>query len=156
MIVFTGVGSFLSDRLSLTRKTILLAIPVAIVAMLAIAAAFRQPGLNQAARQSLAGRTALVLAFTMPVSLLLGFCFPVGMRLVGQHSATTTAWMWGINGACGVLSSVLAVAVSMSIGIDANLIFAGGLYLLLIVPMRNLLRGAAHLPGAASLEPLKD
>ena len=86
------------------------------------------------------GRTLVVLAFTGPVSLLLGACFPVGMRLVGRLSDSATAWMWGVNGACGVIASVVAVAVSMWVGIDTNLLIAAGFYGALSVPMIALLR----------------
>jgi hypothetical protein len=53
------------------------------------------------------------------------------MRLVGRLSGDATAWMWGVNGACGVLASILAVAMSMWLGIDTSLAVAAGLYLLL-------------------------
>jgi hypothetical protein len=46
--------------------------------------------------------------------------------------------MWGVNGACGVMASVLAVMLSMWISIDAGLVLAGVLYLLLALPMRRL------------------
>lgn len=140
MIVFTGVGSFLSDRMPLGRTRIALLIPIAIAAALLVTATVMQPALDQTVRRGLLGRTSLVLAFTVPISILLGFCFPIGIRLVGQHSSRTTAWMWGINGACGVLASVLAVAVSMSIGIDVNFLLAAGLYALLIIPLYSLTR----------------
>jgi hypothetical protein len=49
--------------------------------------------------------------------------------------------MWGINGACGVLASVTAVAVSMWFGINTNLWAAAGFYLLLIWPLRAMAAG---------------
>jgi hypothetical protein len=57
------------------------------------------------------------------------------MRLVGRHSDEATAWMWGINGACGVLASIAAVGISMWIAIDANLVVAGVLYAMLVIPI---------------------
>jgi hypothetical protein len=71
---------------------------------------------------------------------LLGGCFPIGMRLVGRLSDSATAWMWGVNGACGVIASVVAVAVSMWVGIDTNLFVAAALYAVLSVPMIVLTR----------------
>jgi hypothetical protein len=82
----------------------------------------------------------VVLAFTAPLSLLLGGCFPIGMRLVGRLSDSATAWMWGVNGACGVIASVVAVAVSMWIGIDTNLLAAAVLYGTLTLPLLALSR----------------
>jgi hypothetical protein len=64
------------------------------------------------------------------------------MRLVGQQSDRVTAWMWGVNGAAGVMASILAVMVSMWLGIHANLLIAGLLYVLLLVPLRSLAASA--------------
>jgi hypothetical protein len=62
------------------------------------------------------------------------------MRLVGRHSEEATAWMWGVNGACGVLAAIAAVAISMWAGIDVNLMLAAGLYATLWIPMTVLAR----------------
>jgi hypothetical protein len=135
MILFTGIGSFLSDRLKLRTRASLLWLPLAIAASLVTVVLLLDPVIRASARLELPGRTLVVLAFTAPVALLLGGCFPIGMRLVGRLSDSATAWMWGVNGACGVIASVIAVAVSMWIGIDTNLLAAAVLYALLTVPL---------------------
>lgn len=137
MILFAGLGSMLSDRIWLDRRGHL-AIPFAIAGVLVVEVLLLGPAFRVGAPLELFGRTMIVLAFMAPLSALLGLCFPIGMRLVGRHSDEATAWMWGINGACGVLASILAVAVSMWIAIDANLMLAAGCYLLLVLPMRAL------------------
>jgi len=88
-------------------------------------------------------RAAAVVAFVAPLATLLGFCFPIGMRLVGALSPEATAWMWGVNGACGVLASIAAVLVSVSAGISTNLLLAAALYALLALPAHALARRAA-------------
>ena len=75
--------------------------------------------------------------------VLAGFCFPIGMSLVGRMSSHATAWMWGVNGACSVLASIAAVAISMWMGIHMNLVIAGVLYILLVLPARALAAGSA-------------
>ena len=52
-----------------------------------------------------------------PLGFLLGFAFPTGMRLVEAVDEEPTPWFWGINGAAGMLASVLAVMLSMGMGI---------------------------------------
>jgi len=47
-------------------------------------------------------------------------------------------WMWGVSGAAGVLSSVLAVALSMWVGIQVSLFVAVACYAGLIIPARVL------------------
>jgi hypothetical protein len=74
------------------------------------------------------------------------------MMLVGRLSPDATAWMWGVNGAAGVLASIVAVAVSMWLGIHVNLLAAGLLYILLPLPAHMLERKAyGHVPGDQAL-----
>ena len=141
MILFTGIGSFLSDRLRIERGYRLLWLPAAIAASLVGIVLLVDPAIRSSAALDLTGRTLVVLVFTAPISLLLGGCFPIGMRLVGRVSDSATAWMWGVNGACGVIASVVAVAVSMWVGIDTNLLLAAVLYAALAIPMVVLARG---------------
>ena len=88
-----------------------------------------------------------------PVSLLLGLCFPIGMRLVRRISEDATPWMWGVNGACGVLGAVLAVGVSIWGGIQLNLWIATALYalLVLVAPLLRVLVARATEPAPAAL-----
>lgn len=140
MILFTGLGSFVSDRIDAGPRARVRWLPGGIAGVVALLALALGPATQAAAGAGLAGRTIVVLAFTAPLSMLLGCCFPIGMRLVGRLSAPATAWMWGVNGACGVMASIVAVAVSMWMGIGVNLAFAAGCYLLLTLPMRALTR----------------
>ena len=140
MILCTGIGSFVSDRIALGGRARLMWLPLAIAGLVALLGVALDPAMRAAAGANLAGRTAVVLAFTAPLSLLLGCCFPIGMRLVGRLSAPATAWMWGVNGACGVMASIVAVAVSMWLGIGVNLAIAAACYLLLALPLRALAR----------------
>jgi hypothetical protein len=53
--------------------------------------------------------------------------------------------MWGVNGACGVLGSIVAVGISMWVGIQVNLIAAAVLYGSLLLTLGML--QAAHKSG---------
>jgi hypothetical protein len=63
---------------------------------------------------------------------------------LNREASALTPWMWGINGACGVLASVTAVAISMWFGINTNLWAAAAFYLILTWPLRAM---AAGLPA---------
>jgi hypothetical protein len=69
------------------------------------------------------------------VGVLLGSFFPLGLRLLEERSLLIQAWMWGLNGAFGVLGSVAAVILSMTLGIEGCLLLASGCYLLLVLPI---------------------
>jgi hypothetical protein len=55
------------------------------------------------------------------------------MRLIDAADAKpATPWLWGINGAAGVLAAGLAVACSIAFSIDATIRVGAVCYLLLI------------------------
>ena len=143
MILAAGAGSFVSDRIpadgSRARR-----IPIAIAVLTAMVIALLQPVANATVTYGLFARSLVVVLFVAPIAFLLGFCFPIGMRLVGRSSSEAAAWMWGINGATGVLGSIVAVAISMWIGTYASLIVAGLLYLFLPVALAGLARHSRH------------
>jgi hypothetical protein len=140
MILAAGAGSVLSERLDPARSRLVFRLPLAIAAMMLIELALLQPIVDATIAWPLSGRSAVVAALLVPVAIGLGCCFPIGIRLLGRHSDRVTAWMWGVNGACGVLASIVAVMVSMWIGIWANLIIAAALYAAVSVMMRKLAR----------------
>ncbi len=146
MILFAGFGSLLSDRLErLTRWSI--GVPLAIAALTLILSVSLQPLLDAVIGLPLAGRVLIVMVTTAPLSLLLGFCFPIGMRLVGELSPEATAWMWGVNGASGVLASIVAVAISMWTGIHSNFAIAAVCYLALALLSARLCRRVGPAAG---------
>ena len=75
-----------------------------------------------------------MVAVVSLVAMPLGLCFPIGLRIVRRISGDATPWLWGVNGAAGVLASVSAVAVSMWSGISTSLYIAAGAYALLVIP----------------------
>jgi fumarate reductase subunit D len=120
------------------RSRRLVRVPLSIALLVLLEMMLLQPAMDLTVGWGLAGRTTVVALFVAPVAFLLGYCFPIGLRLTGRHSDRVTAWMWGVNGACGVMASIVAVMVSMWLGIHANLLIAAALYALLAVPMRRL------------------
>jgi hypothetical protein len=128
MILCAGLGSFASERLDLGRP-LFTRVPLAAGLLALVEAALLQSVVAATVGRPFAARVTVVAMFIAPLAFLMGMCFPIGMRLLGRHSDRVTAWMWGVNGACGVMGSILAVMTSMWIGIDAGLAIAGVLYL---------------------------
>jgi hypothetical protein len=134
MILATGIGSLLSDRLPIERSPrLLLLVPLGIAALIAALLLATQPVIDHTIRLGLMARCGIVIAMVAPVAMGLGFCFPIGMRLVTRMSESALPWMWGVNGACGVFAAVSAVAISRWWGIHANFLLALGLYASLAV-----------------------
>ena len=140
LILSTGLGSLASDRLQPATPRGLVIWSLVVGAYL-LSLQQVLPGLfEETTAQALNVRIAISLAAVMPAGFLLGFAFPVGMRLVEAVDREPAPWFWGINGACGVLASVLAVMLSMTWGIGLTMLAAALCYLALI-PAALTLRG---------------
>jgi hypothetical protein len=114
LILSSGMGSLASERLPLSRRSRIIAWGVIVGGYFI----FTQWGLTHlleaTTAQPLQMRILIALAVIMPVGFLMGFAFPTGMSLVEKIDAEPAPWFWGINGATGVLASILAVMVSMA------------------------------------------
>jgi hypothetical protein len=138
MILAAGAGSVASDRVAISPWRRLIALPLTIGGVVLLETFLLRPVIESTVAWTLPGRTVVVALFVAPLAFAMGFCFPVGLRLVARRAPALNAWMWGINGACGVMASIFAVMVSMWVGIEVNLMIAAALYLLLLWPMRTL------------------
>jgi hypothetical protein len=132
LILASGLGSLTSDRLKLNSRGKLLAWG-GIVAAYLVVMVWVLPSVFQATTQrERLVRIGVSLVAIMPLGFLLGFAFPTGMRLVSAIDTQPTPWFWGINGATGVLASVLGVMFSMSFGINVTMLISAACYLLVI------------------------
>jgi hypothetical protein len=138
MILSAGLGSVASERIDVDRSRRVFWLPVGIGLAILVETLLLQSAIELTVGWGLIGRTLVVATFVAPIAFAMGFCFPIGLRLLRHHSDTVTAWMWGVNGACGVMASILAVMISMWAGIHTNLLIAAVLYALLALPMRRL------------------
>ena len=68
-------------------------------------------------------RFALSIVLLIPISFLIGFPFPVGMRCMVMSSGQRS-YAWAVNGVSSVLAAVISEYIASSMGIDV-LILAG-------------------------------
>jgi hypothetical protein len=135
IILSTGLGSLLSERLLPTR-------PAGVVIWLSLLTLYTLtlpqwlPAVTHSPLEaaSLLARSALTVAVILPAGLLMGFGFPLGMRLVMCRDEGPTPWFWGVNGAAGVLAAGLAVACSITFSIDTT-VRIGALCYFLLMPI---------------------
>jgi spermidine synthase len=74
-------------------------------------------------------RALIVAALVFPVGFCLGVFVPTALDRLKGDGAAFAPWAWGINGIFSVLAPVLAVALSITWGINALLLSAIPLYL---------------------------
>jgi len=139
IILSTGLGSLLSEKLMPTRPLgILVWLSLLVIYLLALP--HWLPSLTHSSLESadLIVRSLVSIAVIVPAGVLMGFGFPLGMRLVMSQDARPTPWFWGVNGAAGVLAAGLAVACSIAFSIDTT-IRVGAVCYLLLLPTASLL-----------------
>jgi hypothetical protein len=136
ILLFSGVGGALSDRISRKTFSILFVLLFALVLGLSLTLKLLIP-LLLALPQALAVLFSALLL--LPVSLLMGLPLPTAMRTLIKRPSGR-AYGWAANGSASVLSSILAVQVSLSLGIS-SLFIAGSLaYLTALLAFLHFIR----------------
>ena len=114
ILLFSGLGSLLSTRISLRVATgalilFMIAMPLLLPPILAVFLGFPLP-------QRLVA-TALILA---PLGILMGVPFSGGIVWMAEKAArpTLVPWIWAVNGAASVIASILAALLALSFGFN--------------------------------------
>jgi hypothetical protein len=139
MLAFSGLGALASARLGLPTRRQLYRLAAAAAALVLLDAALLPPLLDAAIGLGLGGRVVLALALLAPTAFVLGFPFPLGVRLLERDAPVLIPWGWAVNGMLSVAASLLAVALAMAAGFSAVLLAAAAVYAL----------GLPLAPGAA-------
>ena len=149
LILFTGIGSFVSERFPLSTGARLVGWSIltgVYLGLLPVVLPLLLSGFS-ASGQTL--RIVLCTAIIAPAGFLMGFGFPTGLKLVSAIDPRPIPWFWGINGGAGVLASSIAVLVSIQFGINTTLYVATLMYLLTAVAGLVLYFAARHAPSRA-------
>ena len=136
LLVFTGLGSILSERMGAQPRERLNRIIPALLVLLAVTAALTPVLFRAELGLPLPARIVLSLAVIAPLGVLLGMPFPTGMSIVSEEAPGLTPWAWGINGFFTVIGTILALILAMILGFSAVLALAGACYLTAWLVMR--------------------
>ncbi len=123
LLVASGVGSLVSERLPWRPAMVLLAV---VVAGYAVLDRLVVPGVLQLPLELRTGSVALL---TVPVGFLMGVPFARGVAAL-RDAPALVPWAWAANGGASVVSGVLAATLAISLGFTAVLLFSATLYLL--------------------------
>jgi hypothetical protein len=132
MILATGVGSLLSDKIPLQTYTRFMLWATLLGGYLGLLPLWLPALTGRFDSATLLVRAILCVMVIAPAGVLMGYGFPTGMRLVSAIDPAPTPWFWGINGAASVLASTLAVACSLAFGISTTLTIGALCYILLM------------------------
>ena len=140
LIASTGVGSFISEKLPITRKPWLFVYPLVMAAAIIGLRFLLKEILAAMITNPIGSKIATAVALIFPVGILLGFFFPTGMKLARQSLGGETPWYWALNGVFGVLCSALAVFISIYLSISMNFYLSAACYAMAPIALAGLAR----------------
>jgi len=152
MLVFSGLGSLVSERFLDRARQVMPAIFLAIGALLIGYGLFLDHALDFIGTFPYALRLVFCFALIFPPAFLMGFPMPTAMtslaRLGKDHMFL---WAWGINGCFSVIGAALVPLIATSYGLSTVLIVSGCAYLVAMAAFfAVLLPLAAPRPAAAT------
>ncbi len=150
LLLFTGLGAFISSHVRDPKRTLTAALSIAIV--LIVAAAFGlQSLLASLISASFALRVVLTVVMLAPFGVTLGMAMPIGLRRFAQQYPAGVPWAWGINGIASVLASALGVAAAVLAGFTVATLVAAACY---VVALAHAAYG--RWPATSSATPITD
>src|SRR5471032_3244195 len=141
MLVFSGLGSFASERFLPSARTTMPKIFLAIFAILVGYAFFIDYALNAIGALPYVLRVVLCLALLAPPAFLMGFPMPTGMTTLGRLGKDHMfLWAWGVNGCFSVIGAALVPIVATSFGLPAVVLLGAFAYLIALPAFFSVLK----------------
>ncbi len=141
MLVFSGLGSFASERFLATARTTMPKIFLAIFAILVFYAFAIDYALDWIGALPYVVRIALCLALLAPPAFLMGFPMPTGMTTLGRLGKDHMfLWAWGVNGCFSVIGAALVPIVATSFGLPAVVLLGAAAYLIALPAFFSVLK----------------
>ena len=81
-------------------------------------------------------KIAVSLVLIAPLAFFMGMPFPLALVRVAAARSALVPLAWGINGCASVLSAILAILLAMSLGFNAVVLIAIGLYVVAAATLR--------------------
>jgi hypothetical protein len=120
MLVFSGLGALVSERILEVKRVAMPIIFVLIAAMLAGYALYLNLALDAIGALPYLARLALSFLFIAPPAFLMGFPMPTAMTTLGRLGKEHLfIWAWGVNGCFSVIGAAAAPVIATNFGLGA-------------------------------------
>ncbi|MFO1082276.1 MAG: hypothetical protein U1E23_16800 [Reyranellaceae bacterium] len=130
MLVFSGIGSFVSERYLDRARSIMPRVFLAIFLILGAYAFGIDYALDWIGTLPYALRIVLCLLLLLPPAFLMGFPMPTAMTTLGRLGKDHMfLWAWGINGCFSVIGAALVPIIATSFGLPAVVLVGAVAYL---------------------------
>ena len=145
MLIFSGLGSFASERFLDRSRRVMPVVFLAIGLLLIGYGTLIDPVLDWIGTLPYAARLLLSILLLAPPTFLMGFPMPTAMTTLGRLGKDHMfLWAWGINGCFSVIGAALVPIVATTFGLSIVLAISGAAYLLALPAFFAVL-----LPGSA-------
>ena len=133
MLVFSGLGALISERILPHMRTVMPALFLAIGAMLMLYGLFLDHALDGIGTLPYPARLVFCFLLIAPPAFLMGFPMPTAMTTLGRLGKDHMfVWAWGINGCFSVIGAAAAPVIATNFGLAAVIEVAAFAYLLAI------------------------
>ena len=133
MLVFSGLGSFVSERILPRARTLMPFVFVGIAALLVLYGLFLHIPLDAIGTYPYGLRLVFSFLLVFPPAFLMGFPMPTAMATLARLKKDTMfLWAWGINGCFSVIGAAIVPIVSTAFGLSSVLYVGAGAYLIAI------------------------
>ena len=136
-LVFAGLGSGYSARLTSMRTPVL-----AICGLMIVYVVLWSPFFRIAAPLPGEWKMAIAVAAIAPLGFFMGMPFPMAMGAAGTRNREWIPWAWSINGCASVVSPLAATLLAIHFGFSFVALTAAALYALAAAAFSRLLEPA--------------
>ena len=132
ILLFSGIGSFLTGKLNMKISKIIFALIFIGIVFLAISFSFFK------IQGSLISKSFLSILFLAPLSLFMGMPFPSGINLLDKRDRQLIPWAFGVNCITSTIGSVLALIIYINSGFRITFLAALVFYLFALLITKKL------------------
>ncbi len=126
-----GIGSLLSGGFKEEAIPIRILVVCLLISLISITYAAVLPHLIPVLLPfSVETRIAITFVLLLPLGVLMGIPFPLGIRIVGNLLRTGVPFYWGLNGITSVFGSISAVIIGVGLGFTFATLAGGASYLI--------------------------
>jgi len=129
LLLSSGLGAALSERIYPDKARARLKLVVVCLAAYAAVFMVVSPLLfQQTLAFALSGRIVISVLPLLPLGLLMGMPFPLGIRLLGFSYPRSIPWLYAVNSAASVMGSVAAMLLAVHFGFSSAVELGLALY----------------------------
>jgi hypothetical protein len=151
LLLSSGIGSLLSARFTAEPRAALARV-LATIIVVSGAYVYIVPATVQALLgMPIAVRMAVTVALLIPLGLVLGMAYPLGIALLREGREQLVPWAWALNGALSVVASVWAIFLGSRVGFTAALLTGIAAYGVALVAVLVAPRARASIPERAEV-----